>query len=42
MTKLEWFQIFMMAASVMTAIFIDVDFGALIFFAYCLITLIHS
>ena len=42
MTKLDWFQIFMLAASVMTAIFINVDFGALIFLAYCLIALIRS
>ena len=42
MTKLDWFQIFMLAASVLVAVFIDVDLGAIIFLAYCLIALIHS
>lgn len=42
MKKSYWFQTFLLAVSVMTAIFIDADLGAIIFLAYCLIALIHS
>ena len=42
MTKHDAFQILMLAASVLVAVFINVDFGALIFLAYCLIAVFNS
>lgn len=42
MTKHDDFQILMLAASVLVAVFINVDLGALIFLAYCLIAVFNS
>ena len=42
MKKSYWFQTFLLAVLVMTAIFTDVDLVAIIFLAYCLIALISS